>query len=79
MVAIAKPATLQACHEVIDLLSLQLGQLREQVAVLQERIKLDSRNSSKPPLSDGPGQGNRAQRRASQRKRGAQKGHRLDR
>ena len=42
---------------------------------LQERLKVDSRNSSKPPSSDGPGGGNRAQRRASQRKRGAQKGH----
>jgi transposase len=47
----------------------------EQVVLLQERLKLDSRNSSKPPSSDGPGSGNRAQRRASQRKRGAQKGH----
>jgi transposase len=38
-------------------------------------LKLDSRNSSKPPSSDGPGSGNRAQRRASERKRGEQKGH----
>jgi transposase len=45
------------------------------VALLQERIKLDSTNSSKPPSSDGPGGGNRRQRRASQRARGAQKGH----
>jgi transposase len=55
-------------------MALQLSQLREQMALLQERLKLDSRNSSKPPSSDGPG-ANRAQRRASQRKRGAQKGH----
>ena len=47
----------------------------ELLAVLQERLKLDSKNSSKPPSSDGPGSGNRAQRRASERKRGAQKGH----
>ena len=45
------------------------------MALLKERLKLDSRNSSKPPSSDGPGGGNRAQRRASARKRGAQKGH----
>lgn len=70
-----KPATLSECHAVIDVLALQVEQLREQMAVLQERLKLDSRNSSKPPSSDGPGSGNRAQRRASQRKRGAQKGH----
>jgi Family of unknown function (DUF6444) len=70
-----KPATLLECHAVIDVLALQIEQLREQMALLQERLKLDSRNSSKPPSSDGPGSGNRAQRRASQRKRGAQKGH----
>jgi transposase len=45
------------------------------MGLLQERLKLDSRNSSKPPSSDGPSSGNRAKRRASQRKRGAQKGH----
>ena len=71
----AKPATVEQCHRVIDTLSLELAQLREQVALLSERVKLDSRNSSKPPSCDGPGSGNRAQRRASGRKRGAQKGH----
>jgi transposase len=70
----AKPATVEQCHALIDAMALQLSQLREQMALLQERLKLDSRNSSKPPSSDGPG-ANRAQRRASQRKRGAQKGH----
>lgn len=69
------PQTLGECHTVIDLLRAQLGQLQEQVMALQERLKLDSHNSSKPPSSDGPGSGNRAQRRASTRKRGAQKGH----
>ena len=71
----AKPTTIQQCHELIDAMALQIGQLREQMALMQERLKLDSRNSSKPPSSDGPGTGNRAQRRASPRKRGAQKGH----
>ena len=42
---------------------------------LEERVNLDSNNSSKPPSSNGPGQMNRAQRRASERKRGAQPGH----
>ena len=74
----AKPATLAQCHEVIDTLGRELAQLREQLAWLQERMKLDSRNSSKPPSSDGPAGGsggNRAQRRASGRSRGAQPGH----
>jgi transposase len=72
---IFKPMTLPECHAVIEMQSLQIEQLREQVAIVQERLKLDSRNSSKPPSSDGPGRVNRAQRRASERKRGAQKGH----
>src|SRR5882724_9025787 len=69
------PQTLSECHEVIARQAVQLSQLQEQVGVLQERLKLDSTNSSKPPSSNGPGQGNRAQRRASQRRRGAQPGH----
>ena len=70
-----KPATLEQCHVVIDTLAGEIALLQEQLALLQERVKLDSRNSSKPPSSDGPGSGNRAQRRASLRRRGAQKGH----
>jgi transposase len=49
--------------------------LIERVKLLEERINLDSNNSSKPPSSNGPGKPNRAQRRASARKRGAQPGH----
>lgn len=51
--------------------------LTEQLNVVLERLSLNSRNSSKPPSSDSPGGSgmNRAQRRASGRKRGAQKGH----
>lgn len=52
-----------------------LTTLQVQVQLLEERVNLNSRNSSKPPSSDGPGSGNRAQRRASQHKRGAQPGH----
>jgi transposase len=67
--------TLPQCHDVIGRLAAQINDLQTQLALLQERLKLDSRNSSKPPSSDGPGSGNRAQRRASERARGAQKGH----
>lgn len=69
----AKPQTLAQCHEVIDMLGQELAQLREQVAWLQERVKLDSRNSSKPPSSDVGSTGR--PRQASGRKRGAQPGH----
>ena len=71
-------ATPEACYEVIDMLVERLFQLEAKLADLQEQVRLNSRNSSKPPSSDGPGAGgigNRAQRRASERKRGAQKGH----
>jgi transposase len=67
--------TLPQCHEVIVSLAARVDDLQALVAVLQERLKLDSTNSSKPPSSDGPGRGNRAQRRASGRARGAQNGH----
>ena len=70
-----RPQTVAQCHEVIDTLVRLVTELQQQVAWLQERVKLDSKTSSKPPSSDGPGSGNRAQRRASGRKRGAQKGH----
>ena len=62
------PQTVPECHAVI-------AQLLQRVKVLEERVNLDSNNSSKPPSSNGPGSMNRAQRRASQRKRGAQPGH----
>jgi len=62
------PQSLPECHAII-------AELRVRVKWLEERVKLDSNNSSKPPSSDGPGKPNRAQRRASGRKRGAQPGH----
>ena len=52
-------ATLRLCHDGIVAQSLQISQLRQQQAKLQERLTLDSRNSSKPPLSDGPAGGSR--------------------
>ncbi len=73
-VLVSKPWTVEQCHAVIDALAARLAQLQQTVVSLEERLALDSRNSSKPPSSDGPGRGNRAQRRASLRKRGVQKG-----
>jgi transposase len=62
------PQTVPECHAVIVLLI-------ERVKLLEERVNLDSNNSSKPPSSNGPGKPNRTHRRASARKRGAQPGH----
>ena len=69
------PQSLAECHAMIEIQAALLRDLQAQVAWLQERVKLDSQSSSKPPSSDGPGRPNRAQRRASGRKRGAQFGH----
>jgi transposase len=49
--------------------------LIEQVAELRERVNKNSRNSSKPPSSDGPAAPPRQKRKPSGRKRGGQKGH----
>jgi len=58
------PLTLAQCHEIIAGLSMQVGVLSQQLvqrdellAMPQERLKLDSSTSSKPPSSDGPGSG----------------------
>ena len=48
------PQTVPECHAVIT-------QLIERVRLLEERVKLDSNNSSKPPSSNGPGKLNRQQ------------------
>lgn len=81
--AVVLPTTLSECHALIQsqarLIEVLLQRVRElegKVAALQERLTLDSKNSSKAPSTDGPASGNRAQRRASTgRKRGAQWGH----
>ena len=36
LVGAARPATLLQCHEVIDALTLEVAQLRQQMALLQE-------------------------------------------
>ncbi|MFM9100802.1 MAG: DUF6444 domain-containing protein, partial [Cyanobium sp.] len=45
------------------------------LAQLRERIGRSSRNSSKPPSSDGPGFKPPERRKGSGRKRGGQQGH----
>ena len=56
----ALPQSLAECHVLILTQAELLGTLQSQVQVLQERVNLNSRNSSKPPSSDGPGGANRA-------------------
>jgi hypothetical protein len=65
------PQSLTDCHALIRAQAELLSALQAQVHVLQPRVKLNWRHSPKPPSLDGSAAGKRAQRRASQRKRGA--------
>ena len=62
------PDTVPGCHELIH-------QLMQRLGVLQERLHLNSRNSSKPPSSDGPETPPRAPRAKSGKRLGGQPGH----
>ena len=64
-----------AQQQEIDQLRNQLTALATELASLRERIGRSSRNSSKPPSSDGPGFKPPERRKGSGRKRGGQLGH----
>ena len=72
---LAQQGELQAQKEEIEQLRLQLTALASELAQLRERIGRSSRNSSKPPSSDGPGFKPPERRKGSGRKRGGQPGH----
>ena len=62
---------------VISLLHRQNVELRQRVQALESRLKINSRNSSKPPSSDPPGTPKPpSQKSSSGKKSGAQPGHR---
>jgi transposase len=62
------PETVPACHELIE-------QLMQRLSLLEERVNLNSRNSSKPPSSDGPATAARPSKSPSGKKLGGQPGH----
>jgi hypothetical protein len=64
----ALPDTVPACHELIQ-------QLLQDLDVLRERVSLNSRNSSKPPSSDGPQTPPRTPKVQSGKRLGGQLGH----
>lgn len=53
----------------------KVAELEAQVAALTERVRQNSRNSSKPPSSDGPVKQRRSSREPSGKKAGGQPGH----
>jgi hypothetical protein len=66
---------LQVLHQENAPLRQQLTALALELADLRERLGRNSRNSSKPPSSDGAGFKPPPRRKSSGRKRGGQKGH----
>ena len=71
------PPTLAEAQALIDLLGQVGGPLQTRVAELEERLRLTSRNSSKPPSRDGLAvQGERGDSGGSGRRRGGQAGPR---
>ncbi|MCH9714389.1 MAG: IS66 family transposase [Cyanobacteria bacterium] len=68
-------AFILAQQQEIEQLRSQLTALATELASLRERVGRSSRNSSKPPSSDGPGFKPPERRKGSGRKRGGQPGH----
>jgi transposase len=66
---------LEARLAALENLETRLHSLQAQVRTLEEQLNQTSRNSSRPPSSDPPGS-LRPKRRAGQRRRGGQPGHR---
>jgi transposase len=65
-----------AVQEFILALIVDVQKLETEVSALRERVNRNSRNSSKPPSSDGPDASQKGRKRAkSKRKRGGQPGH----
>ena len=72
---IAQQQEIPALRQENDELRVQLTALASKLASLQERIGRSSRNSSKPPSSDGLGFKPPERRKGTGRKRGGQQGH----
>ena len=72
---LAQQEELQIQHEEIEQLRAQVSAMATELASLRERIGRTSRNSSKPPSSNGPGFKPPERSKGSGRKRGGQPGH----
>jgi transposase len=72
---LAQQAEIQQLRQENEQLRHQLTALATELAGLRERLERNSRNSSRPPSSDGPEYKPPVRRKASGRKRGGQQGH----
>ena len=71
-----RPQTLEQAQALIDVLWDTLRQMQTRLLELEEQVRLTSRNSSKPPSSDGPARERRyPERPKSGRRGGGQPGH----
>jgi len=62
--------------DIIMVLQEQVQALTKRVAALEQQVKKNSRNSSKPPSSDGPAKPRtKSLRKQSRKKTGGQQGH----
>ena len=75
MLILTQQQEIQAFRQENDELRSQLIALASELAQLRERIGRSSRNSSKPPSSDGPGFKPPERHKGSGRNRGGQPGH----
>jgi transposase len=72
---VAQRAETTSAQEENAQLRQQMEQIVTRLREVEKRLAKDSRNSSKPPSSDGPGRRPRSQRKASGKKTGGQPGH----
>ena len=71
-----RPATLEEAWAVIDALWAMNQALSQRVSHLEERLKIDSSNSSTPPSANPPGKNLPKLKPKGQNRRGGQPGHR---
>ena len=72
-------ATIAQQQEQLDHLNKQVMAMSERLAHLEEQVRQSSQNSSRPPSSEGFGQGKRPQRQGGKGRRGANRAMRVSR
>jgi hypothetical protein len=68
------PARLDAMQRELDAVRAENARLNARIAVLEDRLRANSSNSSKPPSSDGPAKAP-PKDKSGKRRRGGQPGH----